>query len=185
MAEPLWSEESGMMKTIRKWNRPKREFILKPDGTREYGMNANGFEPFPKMLYKAQIQPISNKYEVCLARDVISADKTVVILSAEQFNTSCQMNVNDEDELSRAKADGWRDTPKEALEYADGTEQQKAVAAAVRNFEDRNMSEKAQAEIRKIEQTTGSEHVPEIPEQRRRGRKPGSKNKPKPSLADA
>lgn len=179
-----WSEESAHKKEMKKWDRPKTEYVVKQDGTREYGMNRAGFEKYPQMLYKAQRNPVTDTYMVSLHRDVISADKTVVILSAEMFNNSCQMTVNDEREYQRAREDGWRDSQAEAWAYHTGEEQKKSVEAAVRAYEDSKMSEKAQAEVRKIEETTGAEHVLEVPEQpRRRGRKPGSKNKPKPEAA--
>ena len=45
--QPQWAPNSHYAKEMRKWNTPKR------DG----GMNANGFEPFPAMMYKAHRLP--------------------------------------------------------------------------------------------------------------------------------
>ena len=157
MAEPLWSEDSFKRKEEKKWDTPKREG----------GMRCDGYEPYPRMLYRAMENPISGKTEVNLTKDVLSGDRTVVLLSAEQFNASCQTIVNDEREYQRAKADGWRDSPKEAIEYHNGTETEKLVASAVRAHEDRNMSEAAKAEAAKYEAAT-PDHVPEIPESRKR-----------------
>jgi hypothetical protein len=154
-----WSDESSYKKEMKRWDRKKREG----------GMNADGFEPFPRMLYKAQRHPLSNKYEVAVDRDVISADKTLVIFDHEQFNTSCQLIVNDQREYDQAKAEGWRDSQKEAMAYREGLEQDMARAAAERNWEDRNMSEAAKAESAAYESTT-AEHVGEIPEARNRKR---------------
>lgn len=146
-----WSSESFKVKEETKWNRPKR------DG----GMNADGFERFPQMLYKAQQNPLSGKYEVCLRQDVISADKTVVILNAEQFNTSCQLIVGNEREYDRARSDGWRDSQAEAMAYHESLEQDIARAAAERAYADRNMGEKAKAEAAAAESKT-AKHLPEI-----------------------
>lgn len=157
-----WSSESVHAKELSKWNRPKR------DG----GMNCNGFEQYPRMLYKAQQNPLSNRFEVLLPRDVISLDKTTVLLSAEAFNASCQMTVSDQREFEAAKADGWRESPKEAMAYYESLQQDIAVAAAERAYQDRNMSEKAKAEVAKVE-AASPVHVAEIPEQPKK-RKPMS-----------
>ena len=146
-----WSSESNYMKELTKWNTPRRNG----------GFGPNGHEEFPRMLYKAQRHPMSNKWEVALPRDVISADRTVVVLDAEQFNATCQKTVRNQEEYDRALADGYRKTHAEALDYAEGREQEKAVEAAVRAFEDSKLSEKAQAEAA-VREGTGGEHVPEI-----------------------
>jgi hypothetical protein len=146
-----WSAESHHAKELSKWNRPKR------DG----GMNANGYEPFPKMLYKAQQNPISGKYEVAMHRDVISLDKTVVLLSAEQFNSSCQLTVQDGQEYERARAEGWRDSQAEAMEYHERLLDEVAQAAAYRASEDSKMGEKARAEAKAAEEAT-DQHVAEV-----------------------
>jgi hypothetical protein len=167
-----WSDESFYKKEMARWDRKKSQG----------GMNADGFERFPQMLYKAQLQPLSNKYEVCLPRDIISADKTVVILSAEQFNASCQLIVNDEREYERARAEGWRDSQNEAMAYHEALQQDIARAAAERNYADRNMSEKAKAEAQKVEDSTAAQ-VPVIPE--KPGLSPEAKQKLRDNLARA
>jgi len=151
-----WSEDSYYLKELKRWDAPKR------DG----GHNANGYEPFPRMLYRTQPNPLSGKHEVAIDRDVISLDKTVVILSAEQFNNSCQLVVNNEDELDKAKRGGWRESQKEALAYHEEEISRLAGEAAHRNYDDRNMSEKAQREIKAAEEATPG-HVAEVKEKRR------------------
>lgn len=157
-----YGSESGYAKEYAKWQKPYR------------------FEKFPQMLFKAQVQPLSQRKEVLLARDIISADKTVVLLSAEQFNASCQLVVNDESELKRALEEGWRETPKAAQEHEEALQNAIAEAAAYRAKEDARMSPKAQEEARKADEST-SRHVPEVTEKprARRGRPKGSKNRPK------
>jgi hypothetical protein len=165
-----WDEDSKYYKELNRWNLSKR------DG----GMNRDGFEKYPQMLYMAQRHPLSNVYEVAAKEDVPSLDGKTVLFHAEQFNRSCQMIVNDEREYDRAYQAGWRPSQAEAMQYREGHAQMVAEAAAFRAHEDRKMSEKAQAEVAAVEAST-PEHVAEIPASPvRRGRKPGSKNKPKP-----
>jgi len=147
-----WADESVYMQEMTKWNRPKR------DG----GMNCNGHEEYPRMLYKAQRNPISGKMEVAMARDVISADKTVVILSAEQFNSTCQLTVNDQSEYDRAISDGWRKSQAEAMLHEEELHNEIALAAAYRAAEDAKMSAAARAEVKAAEEAT-PEHLAEMP----------------------
>lgn len=147
-----WSPESFYAKEMARWNAPKREG----------GMNRNGHEEFPRMLYKPQPNPLSGKYEVAIDRDVISLDKTVVLLDAQAFNTSCQLVVSNEEELHRAKRDGWRESQAEAMKYHEDELSRLATEAAHRNHDDRNMSEAAKAEAQVVEDSTPSQ-VGEIP----------------------
>lgn len=161
-----WSDQSNFAKEMRKWDTPKSQG----------GYKCDGFEPYPKMLYRAQLHTLSNTMRVMTDRDILSPDNTVVILSKESFDASCQMIVHDEHEHEKAKANGWRDTPQAARDYQDGAETEKAVAAAVRAHEDRNMSDRAKAEIKVVEEHSGTEHVAEMPEKpRRRGGWPKGK----------
>jgi hypothetical protein len=159
-----WSDDSFYKKEINRWNAPKREG----------GMNRNGFERFPMMLYHTQEHPISHRHEVAIAEDVISLDKTRVILDAQAFNSSCQMTVNNEEELERAKRDGWCESQAEAVAWREQWVARLATEAAHRNYDDRNMSDKAKAEAEKAELAIPG-HVAEIPERPRR--KPGPKPK--------
>lgn len=152
----IWAEESFYAKEMKRWDAPKREG----------GMNRNGYEPFPRMLYKPQPHPMSGKYEVAIAEDIISLDKTRVILDSQAFNASCQMIVGNEEEFDRAKRNGWRETQTEAMEHHEGELSRLATEAAHRNHDDRNMSEPAKAEAQLVEDSTAS-HVAEIKEKRR------------------
>jgi hypothetical protein len=141
--------ESELGKEMAKWNKPYR------------------YEPFPRMLYKAQRRP-DGQVSVGEGDDRIFGGHAG---AAEAFSRGCWKIVNDEREYSRAHEDGWRDTQKEALEHFESRERFKADAAAHRHYEDRNLSESARAEVEAIE-AESAEHLPEIPEQpkRRRGR---------------
>lgn len=86
--------------------------------------------------------------------------------SDEQFTKRCQLTVNSEAELRKALDKGWRKTQVEALARHGSKQRDKSDVAAARNYEDRNMSPKAKAEAKKVEDDT-DEHVPEIPEKPR------------------
>src|SRR5439155_19426109 len=82
--------------------------------------------------------------------------------AARHFSTSCQRIVKDEREHDLARSDGWRDTPTEAMEHADALQKAIGEAAAERNWQDRNMGEKAKAESANVEEEHFG-HLGEIP----------------------
>jgi len=131
-------------KELSKWDKPYR------------------FEKFPQMVYRAQFNPISGRHEVLVRRDILSKDEAIL----EQFNASCQLIVQNEDQLARAHADGWRESPKEALAHHEGQLDALAKAAAERAYTDRKMSEKARAEAAAADAST-ADQLGEIPEARR------------------
>ena len=128
------------------------------------------YRPLPRMVYKARQLP-GGKWSVAEADDRLFGNQPG---AAEQFSTGCQRIVRSEEEHDRARADGWRDTPKEALDFQEGLETDIANAAAERNYQDRNMSEKAKAEAEEYDASGDSmAHTPEIPSAtKRRGRPP-------------
>lgn len=81
------------------------------------------------------------------------------------FNRSCIRVVNDEIEHKNAVAEGWRDSSKEAKEALWGWEADISKAAAERAYADRNISEKAKAEVKAIEDSTPNilGEIPEAP----------------------
>lgn len=166
----IWKSERGHVNALRAANARKSQG----------GTHADGFEEFPKMLYKAKPHPISNRYYVSLAEDELSLDRTRVLVDAQAFNRQCQLTVEDAEKEARAKKDGWCTSQAEAMLAVEAREKRDAHAAAHRNYEDRNLSEKALAESKRVEETSPG-HLGEIPEQpkKRRGRPAGSKNKPK------
>lgn len=135
------------------------------------------FRPYPRCLYMARQHPRNGKFVLELERPEEWQFPTTnqwerAMEEYRKFAESCLRTVQSEGEHQAAIRDGWRDSAKEALEYRE--EQAKAVstAAAERAYQDRNMSEAAQAEAAKYE----SEHfghqaeIPEAPERKRRGR---------------
>jgi hypothetical protein len=112
------------------------------------------FEPFPQMLYRASKR----------------ADGVVSLFDSEgQYARSCYIEARSEAERQQYLEAGWRPSPEEALEAFEAKEKAIADAAAHRAYEDRNMSEAAQAEVKAAEAET-AEHVAEVPVKRRPGR---------------
>lgn len=136
------SPESELGKEMAKWEKPYR------------------YEPFPKMLYRANRRP-DGKPSVNESDDRLFGNQPG---AAELFSNTCQMTVYSESELTKYLEMGWRDHPKTAMEFFEEKEKAVGNAAAHRAFEDRKLSEKAQAEIKAAEDAT-AEHVPEIPRQ--------------------
>ena len=164
-----WPAESNMAKELKKWDLPKRQG----------GYNADGYEEYPRMLYKAQPDPTTNSKTlvVRLLEDVYHANGRDIRLYADQFNARCQMIVKSDHELDQAYKAGWRKSEKEAMEYVRGLENAVAEAAAFRNYEDRNKSELAKREIEAAEAST-HKNFGEIPEAPRVKRKYTRKVKP-------
>lgn len=128
--------------------------------------NPYRYRPFPKMVY------IAKKYKgklACMAapphplefanpKEYERAEEAAAI-----FTRDCQRIVMDEADYQRAMEAGYRESPAEAYEHAEKREERKADATAERNWDDRNMSDKAKAEARAKEEAAGAEHLPEIP----------------------
>ena len=139
--------------------------LLRHERRPDYNPAAN---PFPMMLYKARDN--EGKIE-CMDvhpkafRFATQEAFRMACESVDAFNLSCQLTVNDEAEYKRALADGWRENPKEAYDAAMALHDDIAQAVAHRNYEDRNMSERAKGEIAAAEAET-PRLVPEIKESR-------------------
>lgn len=129
-----------------RWNKKKR------DG----GMNADGFEKYPQMVYRANRKPTGGPF-------------IVIDPMNEQWSMANCKTVGNEQEEKRAIDEGWRPSPDEAIAYANRFEDEIALAAAHRAHEDKRLSEKAQAEAKAADEAT-ADHLPEIPEKRKPGR---------------
>jgi len=152
----IWQQESMHAKILKQFNTPKSQG----------GFNRDGFEEYPKLLYMAQKHPLSNKFYVALAEDELSLDRTRVLVDAQQFNRSCQMTVDSPEMEERAIKGGWRKSQGEAMQYREDESLIQATLSAHKNYEDRNMSERAKEESEAYERVTPG-HVAEIPEQPR------------------
>lgn len=132
--------------------------------------NPYTYRPFPKMLFRAELvngkalcmMPAADPYGTADPRAYERAEE-----HARRFTERCQRIVKDEQEMSRAAEDGWRESPQEAVEYLERRETARADAAAERAYADRNMSEPAKREILAEQNATGGEHIPAMPEKRR------------------
>lgn len=112
------------------------------------------YEHFPLMVYRARRNEKTGKVAYNDPED-------------ENFSRSCWKTVRDDHELEQARADGWREDPREALDVAKREEERISEAAANRYHAEQRLSEKARAEAeRKDEELSdGVSHVPEIPEE--------------------
>jgi len=172
----LRSPESEETKEMAKWEQyPGGEWCPHP---LQPG-NPYRYRPYPKMLYKAQQNPQSGKWVCSQDTPANFGFRTAeewdrACQAAAAFTTSCQCIVNDETEHKRRResGEGWCESPQEALEWRQKLQDQIAEAAAVRNWEDRNMTDKAKDESAAAEADHFG-HLPEIPEKpKRRGRPP-------------
>lgn len=136
--------ETAYDKELAKWNTPKRLS----------GYNCDGYEAFPKMVYRAM--KLENGKVVCCDPDPVTMEPRI----------GTYRTVQSEDELRRAQAEGWIDgSPKDALEAFERQEQAlgnaaaEAIAAA--------KSEKAARELAEVAELTMA-HVADITPQSKR-----------------
>jgi hypothetical protein len=87
----------------------------------------------------------------------------MAVEAVEQFNTSCQRTVVSPEEQKAAEEEGWRTSPNAAKDFVFSLERAITVAATERAHADRNLSEKARAEVAAAEAETPFQ-VPEIKE---------------------
>jgi hypothetical protein len=125
---------------------------------------------FPRMMYMARRRP-DGVVSVGEVEDAIFArpGQQPPPGAAESWSAGCQIIVNDEAEQAKALERGWRYTPAEAMTRFEEKERAIGEAAAVRAYEDRNMSDAAKAEIAEADAET-EEHLAEVPEKKKRGR---------------
>jgi len=152
-SSPRWDASSHYAREARKWNTPRSQGGMRPDG----------YEPYPAMMYRARKRVDARTGEPY-------GPFVIIDPYDERFSESNCLTVRDERERDRAHREGWRDTPEAAMAYATGEEYKVAIAAAERHEAERNMSPAAQAEAAAVDAKT-SHHVPEIPEapKRRQG----------------
>jgi hypothetical protein len=147
--------ESEYDKELAKWNTPKRQGGYGPDG----------YEEYPKMLYKAFLDA-NGKAKCMEPPPLVHMYLTMPeFLRAEAiataFTQKCQMTVRSAHEEDKAKADGWRRTPGEALAHFEALQQEIAQAAAEAQFAAKRMSDKARAEFAEADAST-SDHVVDV-----------------------
>lgn len=145
----LHNPESSYSLELEKWNRPKREG----------GMNADGFEAFPAMLYKAHQKTTG---QVAVLDNPLAYRTDAEQIEATAFATRCQKIVKDQYEKDRATAQGWYETPEAAMAGYEREQIAMAQAAAERHATDQRMSAQAKAEATAADEAT-HEHVGDVP----------------------
>jgi hypothetical protein len=130
---------SQMAREKRKWDLPRRDGGMRPDG----------FEEYPKMLYRA-----------------VEEQGRIVVDDHRQ----CREIAVSREHEERLVRDGWTHSVSEARDAAARQQEVIATAAAERETAERSMSEPARREAAAVDAASDT-HVPEIPEApRRRGR---------------
>ena len=145
----------------------------------DYGKELAKWEMFPQPWAPSPGRPfVHHEFPVMLYRAAVRFDGKVSVGegddrtfggvpgAAEQFTRQCQRIANDDSELEKAMAEGWRKTQKEALEQHEKLQKFVETAAAHRAYEDRGMSEAAKREAAEAEAAV-PEHVAEVPEKPR------------------
>ena len=138
--------ESEHMKEVAKWNTPKRLG----------GEGPNGYEEFPKMMFRAQRWPDSGKV-MCGHPGVAVGEPASVT-----FSNSCQRVVNNGDEYAQSKRAGWFEHPDEASAGFEVEQRDIARATAEAKYGARKMSELAEREF-DVAQHESEDHVPDLP----------------------
>ena len=172
-----WNREPGLV--VIQGSNYAREMEKFEQFPSKYGSNPGNpyvYRPFPKMVYRAEV------YRGRVACGAVAPDPGELANpnefqrleeSAKKFTERCQMIVKDERELQAARENGWRSSPQEAVEYMEAHLRSESDAAAIREYEDRGMSEAAKAEAKEA----AAKHFDEagrqlgaVPEKPRRGR---------------
>lgn len=129
------------------------------------------FRKFPQMVYSAGYLDAVRAYEeaqMVPARGSEDQARSLAILKAERLKVETIKTVHDADELERALSTGWYETPNGAAEAKQAAQDAIALAAAERAYDDRNMGEKAQAEIDAFD-AQADDFVAVIPERKKPG----------------
>ena len=151
----IHNPESEYSREVERWNIPKRLG----------GFNADKFEPFPLMVYKAFAR--ENGKVMCGDPRAAGGD-----VEGEAFARRCQLRVKDRSELDRALKLGWAESPDQAIALYEQHQLDISTETAERHYRDQRMSEKARAEASAVDEATHA-HVPDLPApkvRRKRGR---------------
>jgi len=148
----ILNPDSEISREMHQWNTQKQHG----------GKNANGFEPFPTMLYKAFAR--DNGKVMC--GDPLAAVGDPV---GEAFSRSCQLIVQNEYERDNAVKAGWALGPDLAMAQYEREMLNIAEVTARRHYADQGMGELARAEATQADNAT-HEQVPAVPVKRKAGR---------------
>lgn len=117
-------------------------------------------QEYPRMVYRAERRPNG---------DIVSFDpvdpesQKWSDMQRERWNENHCKLVNNDSELEKAEAQGWRKTQVEAMEVLKAKDREESREAAERAYRDRNMSEAAQREAA-LAEASSHRHLAEIPE---------------------
>ena len=126
------------------------------------GFNANGYEEYPLMVFKAFER--DNGKVMC--GDPLAA---VGDSEGEAFSRSCQLIVRNDEERDKAVKAGWSIGPDKAIEKYEHDMRSIAEVTAQRHFAEQGSSDLAKTEAKQADDATHRQ-VPEVPEKRKRGR---------------
>lgn len=161
------SPHSEYAKEMKKWNTPKRQGGYGPDG----------YEEYPRMLYKARDEG-NGKAEVHRMPPARWAfprgpegdhEWNQACLTTEEFTKRCQTIVHSDDEKANMLSRGWCLTSDEALAAYEREQQAIGDAAAERLFRDQGMTANAKREAEAVDRATHA-HVGDIPAPKKRPR---------------
>jgi len=151
MALIQWNEATNMSKELRKFE-PSATMGTPEDPRR----GPYRHQEFPKMVYKAQMRK-DGKVDVVDPRDENFAQQCTMIVGKGEERSkedplkvvrSAQDNYSqDMERLQQVLKDGWSEDPEEAIAKRIKQEDDLAREAAMRAYDDRNMSTKARAEV--------------------------------------
>lgn len=176
---PLSAEEQSLRLHFKK-NQPEKPDIDFPPYR---------FMPYPAAMYrewteanrKLELRRIAGRLSLNLSNP-IDFERADVELAEYESRQVGVRDVDDDghvDQQLRDKNDadhrvllgqGWADTPSGVKDAKDKQNKALALAAAHRNYEDRNMGELAKAEAEAIDDAA-DDHVPEIPQAAKNGRR--------------
>jgi hypothetical protein len=156
----IYNRDSEYSKETERWDIPKNQ--KNSDGN--FGFGPIEYQDFPKMMYRAQ--PNENGKVMC-------GDPSAAVGDAlgEAFSKSCQLIVNDQDDMDKSVKQGWYNTPDLALVGYEDDQKSMADIAAMRHFSDKAMSQLAQSEAKAVDDETNL-HVPSIPAPRKKRGRP-------------
>ena len=157
--------ESAYDIEMQKWDTPKRLGGFGPDG----------FEAFPRMVYRAERREDKGGKVMCMdVEGSLYSTDPVVQARAEAFTNKCQRIVSSEGEYLRAQGEGWCASPADALQAIEKHAQAMATAAAEVNYSVQRMSDKAQREHAAFDAETDGV-VADVPAPKRKPGRPAAK----------
>ena len=126
------------------------------------GFNANSYEEYPLMVFKA----FERENGKVMCGDPLAA---VGDSEGEAFSRSCQLIVRNDEERDKAVKAGWSLGPDKAVEKFEHDMRSIAEVTAQRHFAEQGIGDLAKAEAKQADDATHRQ-VPEVPEKRKRGR---------------